>query len=167
MSFQVHLLMTFKTQILKLLFTPIRTWFKIKIIWPVFCACFSSANGIVSLINTVAQWFLRCSDAYLIWFSESSPPTKKAILHFLFWSSLLGFQSYLPKITWASSGLILQDLGSFPTLTSGIYLIRDCSIYRSAYGWSLLNSLEFFMLSWADSNPLSFIFCVWFFSFTF
>lgn len=29
----------------------------------------------------------------------------------------------------------------------------------------LLNSMEFIMFSWADSNPLSFVFYVWVFSF--
>lgn len=118
----------------------------------------------VSLSNTFSG--SHHSGTYL--FFCIFPSTKKTILYFLLWSSVLEVQSlflFIPNCF---------DFWSYPprswqlSNTNFLHLINEILLYLSFSLWmKLLNSMEFIMFSWTDSNPLSFVFCVWFFSFMF
>ena len=118
------------------------------------------------LVKHSFSWSPHHSGTYLTCFSASFPQQKWlcyiSSFDHRFWNSYTSFclsqialtSALIPPRSWQLSN------------TNFLHLINEIFFYLSFSLWmKLLNSMEFIMFSWADSNPSSFVFYVWFFSF--
>lgn len=91
--------------------------------------------------------------------------SKKTILHFFLWSSISAPLSLYVKWVWL---LMLSSSSQQHSNANFLHLFGKTLLYLIFCLWKkLFNSIGFIMLSWADNEPLSFIFSVCFLSFMF